>query len=436
MRQLITFALLVLTTPLLAQGSDDCGSAQSVTGPGPHAFDNSAATTDGLPDPMCNAFGTSQIEQDVWFIYTASADALILVSTCNQTGVDTRLAVYDGTTCNDPILDCNDDTCGLQSQVTFPAVTGNEYLIRLGTYPGAAGGIGTFDVTPLLPVVNPNNGHAYIILPDGTGWDNARAAAEAMTFNGMTGHLVTITDLAEHDWIVANFSWSRVWIGLVQNTSSATYSEPGGGWEWITGEPVGFTYWSSGEPNDNPAGEDFAEWHGGGWNDMLEYHTLPDSFMVEFDGLGGGISLFCDPANATSAGTPVTLENSDISGPGLFHLEATGGPVDQFGYFLVSAGEAPSPIAVSQGLLCLSAPIGRYNGITGASLNSLGQFDGTGVLSNLTGTSSVGTGYDVPAVLPDPPAGVIATGDTYYFQLWFRDVGGASNFSNGISVVF
>jgi hypothetical protein len=48
----------------------------------------------------------------------------------------------------------------------------------------------------------------------------------------------------------------------------------------------------------------------------------------------------------------------------------------------------------------------------------------------------VGTGFDVLPVLPTPPGGVIVSGATWNFQLWYRDVGGASNFSDGISVTF
>jgi hypothetical protein len=125
-----------------------------------------------------------------------------------------------------------------------------------------------------------------------------------------------------------------------------------------------------------------------------------------------------------------------MSGPGVFHLDATQGPTDQFGYFLVAATGAEPGISVSQGMLCLSPPFGRYTATAGAGLNSLGRFDATGVMQNLVGTSSTGTGFDVPAALPAPPGGTILPGSTWDFQLWFRDLGGASNFSDAISVDF
>lgn len=146
--------------------------------------------------------------------------------------------------------------------------------------------------------------------------------------------------------------------------------------------------------------------------------------------------IYCGPAALNSSGRSTSLAASDFSGPGLFHLEARHGPSQQFGYFLVSTGLEEPGLAVSQGFLCLNAPIGRYNYAAGPSLNSLGRFDGAGVFENLAGTSSVGTGFDVPAVAPNPPGGVIAPGSTWAFQLWHRDVGGTSNFSDALVVQF
>lgn len=167
--------------------------------------------------------------------------------------------------------------------------------------------------------------------------------------------------------------------------------------------------------------------------------VLYDDFSV-VAGVGGGPGLYCNPANSNSSGGPATLGNSSFSGPGVFHLEASGGPTGEFGYFLVSATAVDPGITVSAGQLCLGAPIGRYTILSvGSGMNSIGQFDATGVFQALGGNSSVGSGFDLPAALPDPPAGVISPGSTWNFQLWYRDGGsgpGVSNFSDGISVTF
>ena len=158
---LITATILTATTDASAQlqgiagssnqaaargGNDDCVNCTPVNGPGTYNFDNLTASMDGVPDILCDFYGTQDIDFDVWFCYTAASTATAVVNTCNQTTVDTKMAAYDGG-CGSPILTCNDDACGLQSQLTFPVVAGNSYLLRIGTYPGAAGGPGTFTIT-------------------------------------------------------------------------------------------------------------------------------------------------------------------------------------------------------------------------------------------------------------------------------------------------
>jgi uncharacterized protein (AIM24 family) len=149
----------------------------------------------------------------------------------------------------------------------------------------------------------------------------------------------------------------------------------------------------------------------------------------------GGSTLFCNPANANSGGGFATLVASSYAGLGLYHLAANNGPAAQFGYFLVSAGSVDPGVSVSDGRLCLTAPFGRYSPVAGGTLNSIGRFDLGGVFRNLAGTSSVGSGFDVPFNLPNPPGGMISAGATWNFQLWYRD-GVASNFSDGISDIF
>ncbi len=128
-------------------GADDCANAEPISGTGTFAFDNSSATTDGLADGACDFFGQTQIDSDIWFAWTATSDDSFTLQTCGQTGVDTKIAVYDGTSCpaTAPIA-CNDDACALQSSVNFQASVGATYLVRIGTFPGAAAGMGTFSI--------------------------------------------------------------------------------------------------------------------------------------------------------------------------------------------------------------------------------------------------------------------------------------------------
>ena len=152
MRQLsrTCVALSVAALPLLApaalpQGGDRGAEAQEITGVGTFPFDNSEATTDGSAAPGCEAYGTGEIASDVWFRWTAPESATYFVDSCGQTDVDTRIAVYAEEAPAAP-LDCADDTCGIQSRVSFTATAGASYLLRVGCYPGAPGGSGTFTI--------------------------------------------------------------------------------------------------------------------------------------------------------------------------------------------------------------------------------------------------------------------------------------------------
>lgn len=436
MRILLLPALLLLAGAAQAQG-DDC-SAPLPLSLGSNPFDLTGFSDSLYYDGACASHDGFE---DIWFTYTPATSDVHVFETCGS-DFDTIIRVFDGSACGGICIAGNDDACAMSnginyaSSLTVGLTAGQSYLVQIETWDQGVVGLSDLQISIDAPVVNPNNGHAYYVVNQATDWDTAKAAAEALTFGSFTGHLVTIQDQAELDWIMGNLNVTRPWIGLYQNTASSSYSEPTGGWEWVTGEPFTFDNWAAGEPNDNPAGENTAEMFGNGeWNDIQSFNAWTNSYIVEFDG-GGGPALFCSPANPNSTGNPVTLASSDQSGAGVYHLEAEGGPFDQFGIFLVAAANIPSGIPVSDGLLCLSAPIGRYTTTAGPGLNSIGKFDAAGVFQNLAGTSTVGSGFDVLAVLPTPPGGVIVSGATWNFQLWYRDVGGASNFSDGISVTF
>ncbi|HRV80905.1 MAG: hypothetical protein H6830_06700 [Planctomycetes bacterium] len=156
-------------------------------------------------------------------------------------------------------------------------------------------------------------------------------------------------------------------------------------------------------------------------------------------GSGPGVP-FCDPANPNSTGFPVELSATGNPGTGAgLHLDGISGPPNQFAYFLVGTAAQDPGTTISQGELCLSLSggnsLGRYN-LLGTDRNSLGQFDAAGNLQNLVGTSQTGYGFDIPTILPLLGSPTIQSGSTYHFQLWYRESGGVSNFSNGLSLSF
>lgn len=104
------------------------------------------------------------------------------------------------------------------------------------------------------------NGHNYEVV---TGdWYTAHDKAVALSNTPFGGHLVIFNDAAEEDWVKATFGTSgHYWIGM--NDIAAE-----GNWVWTNGEPVTYTNWAPGEPNNFGGNEDWAvmNW-GNGWND-------------------------------------------------------------------------------------------------------------------------------------------------------------------------
>ena len=154
----------------------------------------------------------------------------------------------------------------------------------------------------------------------------------------------------------------------------------------------------------------------------------------------GVLNTFCDPMDPNSTGAPTTLVGAMGSGLGSgLRLEASSGPPGQFAYFLVGTMPTQPGLPLGQGRLCLATgagnSVGRYN-VGGSARNSLGQFDAAGILQNAVGTSASGSGFDVPTGLPLAGSPSITGGQTWHFQLWHRESGGSSNFSNGISIGF
>jgi hypothetical protein len=121
--------------------NDNCENRIAIT-EGVYPFSTFGAVTDGPPHVACeDGFADQQVGQDIWYNYTASCDGDVTVALCGSS-YDTKLAVYDGCSCDVSdanLIDCEDDTCGLQSSITYAAIAGNCYKIRVGGYASSAG---------------------------------------------------------------------------------------------------------------------------------------------------------------------------------------------------------------------------------------------------------------------------------------------------------
>src|SRR5581483_3201050 len=129
-----------------------------------------------------------------------------------------------------------------------------------------AAAIGILDSAPF-------GGHNYYLL-DTSNWTDAENQAISLG-----GHLVTINDAAENNFIFTRWAATRsLWIGL--NDAAVE-----GSFVWASGQAVSFTNWRSGEPNNGlviGGNEDYAYIMAAGfsespgqWNDYQNLSTIP-----------------------------------------------------------------------------------------------------------------------------------------------------------------
>ena len=155
-------------------GSDDCSAPMPITGQGTFPYDNSIATTgaEGQNEYLCYQFGSSAVDNDVWFSWTADATGTAIVNTCGFTTLDTKIAAYPdnggGCPAVGSVLDCNDDSCSLESQVSFACSSASTYLLQIGSFPGATGGTGSIGVTINTPITNDECAGATAIAGQGS----------------------------------------------------------------------------------------------------------------------------------------------------------------------------------------------------------------------------------------------------------------------------
>lgn len=126
------------------------------------------------------------------------------------------------------------------------------------------------------PLTNAANSHLYYLLGT-SSW--TLAEAEATTLGG---HLVTINDAAEQQWIVNHFltlaGSHPIWIGLSDRDIEGTF-------QWVNGETSEFRNWNTGAPSASVADRDFAyllpstHARAGRWDNEAEVQA-PDFFAI------------------------------------------------------------------------------------------------------------------------------------------------------------
>ncbi len=233
-------------TSALVGGADSCVTPDVIVGGGPFLFDNTVATTglEGQAEGLCTFFGFTTVDQDVWFKWTATSSGILSVNTCGLSAVDTKIAIYQATTCPTAgsAIGCNDDACpGFQSTAQATVVAGQDYLIQIGTYPAAGGGTGTF--TCSVSSALPNDECASALAITGAGpflYDTSTATRSAQGQNNSRCFIFN-TSVIDFDlwyqWTAPSTGWFAVngCVGGLHDMKMAVYAGAG----CPTTEPLG-----------------------------------------------------------------------------------------------------------------------------------------------------------------------------------------------------
>jgi hypothetical protein len=170
--------------------NDLCSQARVITAGPNQVYTLFANTNNGPQEASCGISGTPQIYHDVWFRLINQCTGQLTISLCGAS-YDSRVAVYNNCpTGNGQSIACNDNSCGNAPQVTFWALAGTEYLIRVGGANGATGNA-TMNITCAAAPANDECTTADLALEGANAFNNTIATTDGPIeptgcFNGST----------------------------------------------------------------------------------------------------------------------------------------------------------------------------------------------------------------------------------------------------------
>jgi hypothetical protein len=256
------------------------GFGQSVSAPDSKSFLQSTTAQDGSGFVLSGFSATSTLLTSISLInppsgttfYLNDTRGLVAASGFTLTGNKTRLVVTGTMASINTALE--------SLKVNTGSVKGNIQLSVAAT------------VNPVGYYYNGVNGHFYKPVSTGVYYTAARTAAEATTFKGQKGYLVTITSADEDAFIFNNVPQTSIWFALSDEASEARWTidagpEKGTLIKINNGQTNGnipgqYNNWANGEPN-NSGNEDYAvtKWGGGSqWNDLPNTFNCP--YVIEY----------------------------------------------------------------------------------------------------------------------------------------------------------
>jgi len=141
--------------------NDECADAIFIS-EGNTSFTTIGGTnsSDSYDDSQCSSTYLGDMNDDVWFAWTATASGTITVSTCDLVNFDSDIVIYEGNCNNKTQIGCNGDGsgCGGYSSLATADVTGGDlYIFRIGGYDSSATGSGSVSLS-LEPSGDPVGG--------------------------------------------------------------------------------------------------------------------------------------------------------------------------------------------------------------------------------------------------------------------------------------
>ncbi len=113
------------------------------------------------------------------------------------------------------------------------------------------------------------NGHRYFCSKYAATWEDAHEKAQYLG-----GHLAIINSEEENHYLSNLITVRSAYIGLTDKEYEGTF-------EWVNGEPVTYSNWYPGQPNNYRGLQNYVELlYNGYWNDQYNYKKL--EFIVEF----------------------------------------------------------------------------------------------------------------------------------------------------------
>ncbi len=146
--------------------NDSCAEAFPIILSQPLTFNSQSTSADGPVhnnNEVCFGFGSTTINNDIWYVFESTKNQTIEVSLCNTVSFDSRLAVYNYGNCPplvSELLACNDDgedCANFSSRLVLAVLENEKYLIRVGSFGLSGEGEGEIVINELKDFLRPEN---------------------------------------------------------------------------------------------------------------------------------------------------------------------------------------------------------------------------------------------------------------------------------------